>query len=102
MHFISVKLLTHIHIYTYIHLIPPVTIVTVKKVFIYKALKILLTGVLVHFLQIWKQINKGSQLNMCSFTWLVQIVTWPEHLLFAPWDDDGCIKAPKQKDSKVW
>ncbi len=22
--------------------------------------------------------NKGSRLNMCSFTWLVQIVTWPE------------------------
>ncbi len=36
------------------HLILPVT-----KVFIYKALKTLLTDVLVHFLQIWK-INKGS------------------------------------------
>ncbi len=49
------------------HLIPPVTIVTVKKVFIYKALKTLLTDVLVHFMQIWKK-NKGSRLNMCSFT----------------------------------
>ncbi len=39
------------------HLIPPVTIVTVKKVFIYKALKTLLTDVLVHFLQIWKKIK---------------------------------------------
>ncbi len=37
------------------HLIPPITIVTVKKVFIYKALKTLLTDVLVHFLQIWKK-----------------------------------------------
>ncbi len=41
------------------HLILPVT-----KVFIYKALKTLLTDVLVHFLQIWK-INKGFfQLNL--------------------------------------
>ncbi len=38
-------------------LIPPVTIVTVKKVFIYKALKTLLTDVLVPFLQIWKNIK---------------------------------------------
>ncbi len=37
------------------HLIPPVTIVNVKKVFTYKALKTLLTEVLVHFLQIWNK-----------------------------------------------
>ncbi len=61
------------------HLIPPVTIVTVKKVFIYKALKTLLTDVLVTSCKYGK--NKGSQLNMCSFTWLVQIVTWPEQFI---------------------
>ncbi len=42
------------------------TIVTVKKVFIYKALKTLLTDVLVTFCKYEK--NKGSQLNMCSVT----------------------------------
>ncbi len=31
--------------------------VTVEKVFIYKALKTLLTDVLVHFLQIWEKIK---------------------------------------------
>ncbi len=31
------------------------TIVTVKNVFIHKALKTLVTDVLVHFLQIWKK-----------------------------------------------
>ncbi len=43
------------HISKLTHLIPPVTIVTVKKFFICKALKALLTDVLVHFLQIWKK-----------------------------------------------
>ncbi len=52
------------------------TIVTVKKVFIYKALKSLLTDVLVTSCKYGN--NKASQLNMCSVTWLVQIVTWPE------------------------
>ncbi len=47
------------------HLIPPVTKVTVKTVFIYKALKTLLTGVLVTSCKYGK--NKGSQLNMWSF-----------------------------------
>ncbi len=48
-----------------------------RKVFIYKALKTWLTDVLVHFLQI----NKESQLNICSFKWLVQIFTWPEQFI---------------------
>ncbi len=42
------------------------TIVTVKTVFIYKALKTLLTGVLVTPCKYGK--NKGSQLNMCRVT----------------------------------
>ncbi len=62
-------------------LIPPVTIVTLKKVFIYKALKTLLTDVLVTSCKYGN--NKGSKLNMCSFTWLIQIVTWPEQNLTA-------------------
>ncbi len=51
------KTCTHLwtHCVTLTRLIPPVTIVTVKKFFIYKALKTLLTDVLVHFLQIWKK-----------------------------------------------
>ncbi len=40
--------------------------------FLYKALKILLTDVLVHFLQIWKKV-KGIN-YICSFSF-VQIVT---------------------------
>ncbi len=55
------------------------TIVTVKKVFIYKALKTLLTDVLVTSCKYGK--NKASQLNMYRVTWLVQIVTWPEQNL---------------------
>ncbi len=61
-----------------------------KKAFIYKALKTLLTGVLVTSCKYGN--NKGSQLNMYSVTWLMQIVTWPES-----WEDDNCIKALKQK-----
>ncbi len=73
-------------------LIPALTIVTVKKVFIHKALKTLLT--LVTSCKYGK--NKGSQLNMCSFTWLVQIVTWPEQFT-------SCLHLEKIKAaSKLW
>ncbi len=41
---------------TLMHLIV-LTIVAVKKVFIHKALKILLTGVLVNTAQIWKKLK---------------------------------------------
>ncbi len=56
------------------HLIPPVTLVTVKTFFICKAQKNILTGVLL-------QKNKRSELNMCSVTC----------------DDDDCIKAQNKR-----
>ncbi len=58
------------------HLIPPV-IVTVKKVFLCKALR-KITDWRFSTFPANMEINKGSQLNMCSVKWIVHIATWPE------------------------
>ncbi len=77
------------------HLIPLVTIVTVKKVFIYNALKALLTDVLVHFLQIWK--NQGSQ-NVQFHTISANChMTRAVYFLFAAWEDDAASKLQKER-----
>ncbi len=78
--------------------IPPVTILTVKKGFIYKALKTSLTDVLVTSCKYGN--NKVSQWNMCSFTWLVQIVTWPNPVCTLRW---WCLhQSIKYITIKIW
>ncbi len=41
---------------------------------------------------------------MCGFTWLVQIVTWPEQFISCLHHEMmmAASKLQKQKDSKVW
>ncbi len=61
-----------------------------------------MTGVLVHFPQIWKKIKINS-IKYVQFHMFNAIchMTRPVYFLFAAWEDYCCIKAPKQKASNV-